>query len=126
MARIACGALGDDGDRIEDAYGGLVSRQLRDDGTVAIVYQKDRYLYQVVFEHAVSVSEEYSRVDRADLSEKEIARFLKRNAGPKMTWNRVDAADPKPATRFERSDHLAEAMLIRGKTGLALKVRSKK
>jgi hypothetical protein len=121
MARIACAGLGDDGDRIEDAYGGLMSRKLRDDGTVAAVYQKDRYLYQVVFGRGVSVSEAYSRVDRTDLSDKEIARFLKKNAGPKMTWNRVDVSG-----RFERSDHLAEATLVREKAGLMLKVRRKK
>lgn len=99
-----------------------MSRQLRDDGTLAVVYQKDRYHYQVVFDHGVSVSEEYSRVDRADLSDKEIARFLKQNAGPKMTWGRVDATGPKDTLRYERSDHLAEAMVVRGR----LKVRSKK
>jgi hypothetical protein len=126
MARMACAALGDDGDRIEDAYGGLVLRHLRDDGSVAVMYQKDRYRYQVVFEHAVSVSEEYSRVDRTDLSEKEVVRFLKKNAGPKVTWNRVVATDPKEKLRFERSDHLAEATLIRGEAGLVLKVRRKK
>ena len=125
MARIVCASLGDDGDRIEDAYGGLMSRQLRDDGKLAAIYQKDRYLYQVVFERGISVSEEYSRADGADLSEKEIARFLKKNAGPKMTWTRVDTTDPK-GPRFERSDHLAEATIIRGKGGLTLKVRSKK
>lgn len=126
MSRIVCASLGDDADRIEDAYGGLMSRQLRDDGTVAAVYQKDRYLCQVVFKRGMSVSEEYSRVDGTDLSEREVARFLKKNAGPKVTWNRVDATDPREKLRFERSDHLAEATLTREKAGLTLKVRSKK
>lgn len=125
MARVVCAGLGEDGDTIEAAYGGPMSRQLGDDGTVAIIYQKDRYLYQVIFARGVSVSEEYSRVDRAELSEKEIARFLKRNAGSKMTWNRVDATDPAKGRRFERSDHLAEATLARVKDRLTLRVRFK-
>ncbi len=37
--------LGDGGDRIDDAYGNLVERHLRDDGTVSVLYHKDRYLY---------------------------------------------------------------------------------
>jgi hypothetical protein len=119
MARIACAGLGDDGDKIEDSYGGPKSRQLRDDGKVAIAYQKDRYLYLVVFERGVSVGEEYSRTDGATLSEKEIARFLKMNGGAKMPWTRTDTAQGQ---RFERSDHLAEAIA----TGTSLKVRTKK
>ena len=126
MAGVAWAGLGEDGDTIEDAYGGPKSRRLRDDGTVAIIYQKDRYLYQVIFERGVSVSEEYSRLDGSDLSEKEIARFLKRNATSKMTWIRHDAADPAQGGRFERSDHLAEATLVRAKGGLTLKVRIKR
>jgi hypothetical protein len=81
MAGVACAAVGDGADKIEESYGALVSRHLRDDGTVAVVYQKDRYVYAVTFDHGVSVAEEYSRVDKRDLSEKEIARFLKMNAG---------------------------------------------
>ena len=72
-------------DKIEESYGMLVSRHLRDDGTVDVVYQKDRYVYAVRFDRGVSVAEEYSRVDKRDLSEKEIARFLKMNAGRALT-----------------------------------------
>ena len=118
MARVVCAGLGESGDAIEDAYGGPKSRQLRDDGTLAIVYQKDRYLYLVVFERGVSVSEEYSRRDGANLSEKEIARFLKMNGGGKMPWTRVDSPQGR---RFERTDHLAEAVA----TGPSLKVKRK-
>jgi hypothetical protein len=119
MAGAVCAGLGDDGDKIEEAYGGPKSRQLRDDGTVAIVYQKDRYLCQVVFQRGVSVSEEYSRSDGANLSDKEIAKFLKMNGGAKMPWSRTDTAQGR---RFERSDHLVEAVA----TGASLKVRTKK
>jgi hypothetical protein len=69
------------------------------------------------------VVEEYSRVDRGNLSEKEIARFLKMNSGPKMKWSRGDATAPgQGSTRFERNDHGAEGIA----TGAALKVRIKK
>ena len=81
-----CANLGDGGDRIDDLYGNMVQRHLRDDGTVTTFYHKDRYLYFVVFNNGVSVLEKYSRVDGADLSEKEIAKFLKANAGRTATW----------------------------------------
>jgi hypothetical protein len=116
MARAVCAALGDGADKIEDSYGNLTSRHLRDDGMVTVVYQKDRYIYAVTFDHGASVSEEYSRVDRADLSEKEIARFLRMNAGPRMTWNRADVG------HFERSDSKAEASATRA----SLRVKIKK
>ena len=60
-----CANLGDGGDRIDDSYGKLVERHLRDDGTVSTLYHKDRYLYLVVFDHGVSVLEKYSRVESA-------------------------------------------------------------
>ena len=119
MARVVCAGLGEDGDQIEDAYGGPKSRRLRDDGTLAVIYQKDRYLCQVVFERGVSISEEYSRLDGAGLSEKEIAKFLKKNGGPKMPWTRTDTAEGR---RFERADHMAEGIATR----TSLKVRRKK
>ena len=90
MAGAVYAALGDGADKIEDAYGALVSRHLRDDGMVAVVYQKDRYLYAVTFANGVSVAEEYSRVDKRDLSEKEVARFLKMNAGRALTSQRSE------------------------------------
>lgn len=120
MAGPVCASLGDGGDKIEESYGEPVSRHLRDDGTVSVAYRKDRYLYAVTFADGVSVAEEYSRVDRADLSEKEIARFLKMNAGPRMTWSRADATrNSGQGSRFERSDGRAEASA----KGASLKVR---
>ena len=100
--------LGDGADRIEDSYGNLIERQLRDDGTVSTLYQKDRYLYFVIFDNGVSVLERYSRVNGADLSEKEIARFLKANAAG-ATWTPDNKAKER---RFERSDHKAEATYV--------------
>jgi hypothetical protein len=103
-----CANLGDGGDRIDDSYGKLAERHLRDDGTVSALYHKDRYLYFVVFDNGVSVLEKCSRVDGADLSEKEIAKFLKANAGRTVTWIRDETGTSKER-RFKRSDHKAEA-----------------
>ena len=97
--------LGDGSDRIDDLYGNLVQRQLRDDGTVSVLYHKDRYLYLVIFADNRSVSESYSHMNGKDLSEKEIAKFLKVNAAG-GTW--IPANMPKER-RFKRSDNRAEA-----------------
>jgi hypothetical protein len=100
--------LGDGGDRIDDSYGNLVERHLLDDGTVSTLYHKDRYLYFVVFDNGVSVSEGYSHVKGTDLSEKEIARFLKANAAG-ARWTPDDKSKER---KFERSDHKAEATYL--------------
>src|SRR6266550_8045506 len=97
--------LGDGSDRIDDLYGNLVERQLRDDGTVSVLYHKDRYLYLVIFANDRSISESYSHMNGTDLSEKEIAKFLKVNAAG-GTW--IPANTPKER-RFKRSDNRAEA-----------------
>jgi len=117
-----CANLGDGGDRIDDSYGKLVERHLRDDGTVSTLYHKDRYLYFVVFDNGVSVLEKYSRVDGADLSEKEIAKFLKANAGRTATWIR-DKTGTSKESRFKRSDHKAEATYSKVDDRLTLTVR---
>ena len=121
-ASSVCANLGDGGDRIDDSYGKLVERHLRDDGTVSTLYHKDRYLYFVVFDHGVSVLEKYSRVDGADLSEKEIGKFLKANAGPTATWIRDETGTSKER-RFKRSDHKAEATCGTVDNRLTLTVR---
>ena len=100
-----CANLGDGGDRIDDSYGNLLERHLLDDGTVSVLYHKDRYLYFVIFANGRSVLERYSHVKGTDLSEKEIARFLKANAA-RATWAPDNKAKER---RFERSDHKAEA-----------------
>src|SRR5881409_380709 len=103
-----CASLGDGDDKIDDSYGNLIERHLLDDGTVSVLYHKDRYLYFVIFANRRSVLERYSHVKGTDLSEKEIARFLKANAGG-ATW----APDNKSKERrFERSDHKAEATYV--------------
>ena len=152
--------LGENGDAIENAYGTLVARHLQDDGTVAVFYHKDRYLYYVIFDRGISVSERYSRYDRKDLSPKEVAKFLKMNAGRAMKWDprseergqksekqgawskesgktdKLKTDNENEAGRstgsgsarseeqaFERSDHKAEATLVRVEGVLALTVR---
>ena len=99
--------LGDGHERIDDAYENVVERHLRDDGTVSVLYHRNqgRYLYFVIFAGGRSVLEGYSRANGTDLSEKEIARFLKANAAG-GTW--MPAGTPKER-RFKRSDGKAEA-----------------
>jgi hypothetical protein len=36
--------LGDSYDKVEDSYGNLLERHLRDDGSVSVLYRKGRYL----------------------------------------------------------------------------------
>jgi hypothetical protein len=103
-----CANLGDGGDRIDDSYGNLIERHLLDDGTVSVLYHKDRYLYFVIFGEGRSVLEKYSHIKGTDLSEKEIARFLKANAAG-ATWAPDNKAKER---RFERSDHKAEATYV--------------
>ena len=115
----ALGNLGDGSERIENLYGDLVQRQLRDDGTVSVVYHKDRYLYFVIFANDRSISESYSHINGTELSEKEIAKFLKLNAAG-ATWT---PADTSKARRFKRSDNRAEATYGSANGRRALTVR---
>jgi len=119
LATLTCGwaNLGDGSDRVDDAYGNLVQRRLRDDGTVSVLYHKDRYLYEVLFADGRSVSETYFNVKGTDLSEKEIMRFLKANGG---SWTPDNTAKER---RFKRSDGRAEATYgtVRGRPGLTVR-----
>src|ERR1043166_3128454 len=103
--------LGEDGDRVEDEYGPLVRRHLLDDGTVSATFRKDRdpYIYVVRFDHGMSVSEGISRADGRELSEREIANFLKANAA-RAKWRKLPENGDKVKPRFERSDRRAEAI----------------
>lgn len=109
--------LGANSERIEDAYGTIVQRRLRDDGTVSVVYAKDRYLYMVTFANSRSIIESYSRADGKDLSEKEIAKFLKANSGAK--WVPVSIGKER---RFKSSDGAAEATygILNGRPALTV------
>jgi hypothetical protein len=118
IASSAWANLGDNSERIEDAYGTIVQRRLRDDGTVSVVYTKGRYLYMVTFANSRSVSESYSSVNGKDLSEKEITKFLKANSGAK--WVPVNAGTER---RFKTSDGAAEATygLLNGRPALTVR-----
>ena len=107
LATVTCGwaNLGDGYEKVDDSYGNIVQRKLRDDGTVSVLYHKDRYLYQVTFADGRSVSESYFHVKGTDLSEKEITKFLKANAAG-ATWTSNKEAKKRS---FKRSDGKAEA-----------------
>jgi hypothetical protein len=119
IASAASANLGENSDRIEDAYGTIVQRRLRDDGKVDVVYAKDRYIYMVTFANGRSISESYSRANGSDLSEKEIAKFLKGNAGG--TW---EANNTGGQRRFKSSHGAAEAIYapVNGRPTLTVRV----
>jgi len=118
MATWASANVGANSEQIEDAYGAIVQRRLRDDGTVSVVYAKDRYLYMVTFANSRSISESYSRADGKDLSEKEIAKFLKANSGAKWVASNVGTE-----RRFKSSDGAAEATygVLNGRRALTVR-----
>jgi hypothetical protein len=118
IASSAFANLGENSERIEDRYGTIVQRRLRDDGTVSVVYTKGRYLYMVTFANSRSISESYSRVNGKDFSEKEIENFLKANSGAK--WVPVNASTER---RFKTSDGAAEATygLLNGRPALTVR-----
>ena len=121
LVTATCGwaNLGDGDDKIEDSYGSILQRSLRDDGTVSVLYHKDRYLYLVIFAHGRSVAETYFHVKGSDLSEKEITRFLKANAAG-AAWTSEKTAKER---RFRRSDGKAEATYgtVRDKPALTVR-----
>ena len=119
VATSTCGwaNLGDGSESVDDAYGNLVQRRLRDDGTVVVVYHKDRYIYQVTFANGRSVSETYFHAKGDGLSDKEIAKFLKANG---RTWTADKTARER---HFTRSDGNAEATYgtVNGRPALTVK-----
>jgi len=117
IASSASAGLGDNSDRIEDLYGTIVQRRLRDDGTVSVVYLKGRYLYLVTFANGRSISESYSHVNGTDLSEREITKFLKANGAKWLPSNSgVDR-------RFKTNDGTAEAIYapVNGRPALTVR-----
>ena len=121
LATVTCGwaNLGDGYEKVDDSYGNIVQRKLRDDGTVSVLYHKDRYLYQVTFADGRSVSESYFHVKGTNLSEKEITKFLKANAAG-ATWTSNKEAKKRS---FKRSDGKAEATYgnVNGRSALTVR-----
>jgi hypothetical protein len=118
IASSASANLGANSEQIEDAYGTIVQRRLRDDGTVSVVYTKGRYLYMVTFANSRSISESYSRANGKDLSEKEITKFLKANSGAKWV-----SSNTGTERRFKSSDGAAEATygILNGRPALTVR-----
>jgi hypothetical protein len=118
IANSALANLGDNSERIEDAYGTIVQRRLLDDGKVSVVYLKGRYLYMVTFANSRSVSESYSRTNGKDLSEKEITKFLKANSGAKWV-----ASNSGTERHFKSSDGAAQATygIVNGRPALTVR-----
>lgn len=118
ITSLASANLGDNSERIEDAYGTIVQRRLLDDGKVSVVYTKDRYLYMVTFANSRSITESYSRANGKDLSEKEIAKFLKTNSGAKWV-----ASNTGTERHFKSSDGAAEATygVLNGRPALTVR-----
>jgi len=94
-------SLGDNYEKVEDSYGSIAERRLRDDGTVSILYHKDRYLYLVIFADGRSVSETFFHTKGTDLSEKEISDFSKPTAlalrGHRPMWGKNGTSDAATA-----------------------------
>lgn len=118
LASSALANLGDNSEKIEDAYGTIAQRRLRDDGTVSVVYAKGRYLYMVTFANSRSISESYARADGKDLSEKEISKFLKGNSRAKWV-----ASTTGTERHFRTSDGAAEATygILNGRPALTVR-----
>src|SRR6185436_14916525 len=118
MASSVSANLGANSEVIEDAYGTIVQRRLRDDGKVSVVYTKGRYLYMVTFANSRSISESYSRANGKDLSEREITKFLKANSGAK--WVPSNTGTER---RFKSSDGAAEATygILNGRPALTVR-----
>ena len=119
IASSASANLGDNSERIEDSYGTIAQRRLRDDGTVSVVYVKGRYMYLVTFVNNRSISESYSHVNGTDLSEKEITSFLKANAVG-ATWSATNSGMER---RFKTSNGTAEAIYgpVNGRPALTVR-----
>jgi hypothetical protein len=118
IASSASANLGDNSERIEEAYGTIVQRRLRDDGTVSVVYVKGQYLYLVTFADRRSISESYSHIKGTDLSEKEIMKFLRANVAG--TWVPDNRGTER---RFKSSAGTAEAIYapVNGRPALTVR-----
>lgn len=118
-ASPVCARLGDTSDKIEDSYGTILQRRLRDDGTVSVVYHRDGYLYLVTFGNDRSISESYSHLKGNELSEREIKRFLKANSAG-GTWMPDNIGNHR---HFTRSDGNAEAIYapVNGRPALTVR-----
>jgi hypothetical protein len=106
----AAANLGDSEAKINASYGKRIETPMQLPGSQGHSYQKGPYTYSVMFKNGVSVFEMYSHTNQRELSPKEIASFLKANAGG-ATW--VLAGDKPAGREWKRSDHKAKAAYSR-------------
>lgn len=98
------GALGNSPEQIADLFGKPVDEGAPDKrGIITNMYEKGNYVILVQFLRGLSLAESYTRVDKLELSEKEISAFLEGSSNER-SWNK--AADKQA---WERSDHKARA-----------------
>jgi hypothetical protein len=97
-------ALGNSTEQIADLFGKPVDQGSPDKrGITTNMYEKGNYVILVQFLRGLSLAESYTRVDKLELSEKEISAFLEGSSNER-SWNK--AADKQA---WERSDHKARA-----------------
>jgi len=102
-ARILA-ALGNSETQLADLYGKPTEQGFPDkNGVTTNMYQKGDYLILVQFLRRYSLAESYTRTDKRDFSEKEIAGFLEQNSNERQ-WKK----DPNKQA-WERSDRKANA-----------------
>ena len=97
-------ALGDTEDQISDLFGKPVDVGFPDKrGISTNMYQKGNYVILVQFLRHLSLAESYTRTDKRDFSEGEIAALLE-GSGNELRW----VKDPDKMV-WERQDHKARA-----------------
>ena len=119
-ARILA-ALGNSESQVADLYGKPTEQGFPDkNGVTTNMYQKGDYLILVQFLRRYSCAESYTRVDRHDLSDKEISTLLEKNSN-EQEWNK----DPNKLA-WERSDHKARAWCetLSGRPSLLIQAKS--
>jgi hypothetical protein len=98
------GALGNSTEQIADLFGKPVNQGTPDKrGITTNMYEKGNYVILVQFLKGLSLAESYTRVDKLELSEKEISAFLE-GSGNERSWNKQPSK-----MAWERSDHKARA-----------------
>jgi len=104
LSAQALGGLGNSTDQIADLFGKPVDEGSPGKrGITTNMYEKGNYVILVQFLNGLSLAESYTRVDKQELSEKEISAFLEGSSNER-SWNK--AADKQA---WERSDHKARA-----------------
>lgn len=113
-------ALGNTEDQIEDLLGKPTAEGFPDArGISTNKYQKGNYIVLVQFLHHLSLAESYTRTDKAELRESEIAALLEGSAND-LKWIK----DPS-GNAWQREDHKARAWYetLRGQPTLLLQAQ---